>query len=113
MEGELGLPSLENMFNLDLAKFYMKIQRMDDNRIPKRIYNRPWSKTIENNNRNNKHDPHKRRKVTSKQHKHSINHIAKSTLRKWDTETTLDELLHRVWIELVTSSWKLVGKNEF
>ena len=99
MEGELGLPSLENMFNLDLAKFHMKIQRMDDERIPKRIYNRPWSKVVENNTRDNKRAPHKRRKVTSKHHKHSMHHITKTILRKWKTDINLNELLQIISAE--------------
>ena len=75
LEGELGIPSLENIYNKDILKFHMKIQLMDEDRIPKRIYEMQW--------------PTKTRKF-------SLSNIVKSLSRKWRIPLEKDEIAQTI-----------------
>ena len=72
LEGELGIMNLENLKNMELAKFYLKLQNMSDDRIPKRIFNRQWQ----------------RNKI-----KFSTRNNIKSILRKWRINLEIKDLI--------------------
>ena len=72
LEGELGVLNIENIKDMELAKFYLKLQNMSEDRIPKRIFNRKWQ----------------RNKLKSS----TRNHI-RSILRKWRINLEIKDLI--------------------
>ena len=75
LEGELGITNIECQHNFEVAKFYLKVQNMSDDRIPKRIFYRKW----------------KRSKT-----KFSLLHRTTSILRKWRINIELKDLIQLV-----------------
>ena len=71
LEGELGIINIECLQDFEIAKFYLKVQNMADDRIPKRIFYREW---------------------TRKKARFSLFHKTKSILRKWKVNLELKDL---------------------
>ena len=71
LEGELGITNIECRQDYEIAKFYLKVQNMADDRIPKRIFYRKW---------------------TRQKSRFSLFHQTKSILRKWKIDLEIKDL---------------------